>query len=51
MECNELLALLTLGAIAPYLVEALVRWISTRNLCAAYACARHRCIWRTTQGD
>ncbi len=51
MECNELLALLTLGAIAPYLVEALVRWISTRNACAAPAGARHRCVWRTTQRD
>ena len=27
MECNELLAVLTLGAVAPYLAEAAVRWI------------------------
>jgi len=27
MDCNELLALLTLGALAPYLAEAASRWI------------------------
>ena len=46
MECNELLALLTLGAVAPYLAEAAVRWICTRNECAAPPGAHHRCAYR-----
>ena len=51
MECNEFLALLTLGAVAPYLAEAAVRWISTRNECATHPAAQPRCVCRKTAQD
>ena len=51
MECNELLALLTLGAIAPYLTEAVVRWFGARNVGATSAGARQRCACQTTRQD
>ena len=51
MECNELLALLTLGAVAPYLAEAAVRWIITRNGCAVHPAAHRRCVCSKTAQD
>ena len=51
MECNELLALLTLGAIAPYLTEAVVRWIGAHTMRAAPGGARQRCASRAAQAD
>lgn len=51
MECTEFLALLTLGAVAPYLAEAVVRWIKERSVCMAHAGAHERCAGRQTAQD
>ena len=42
MESNELLALLTISAVAPYLAEAAVRWIKNS---AAHASRAGAPVW------
>lgn len=52
MDCNELLMLLTLGAVAPYLAEASIRWIrfAGKPRSGAGAPAWFRCR-KTSAGD
>ena len=52
MDCNELLILLTLGAVAPYLAEAASSWLagSGRPQTGAHAPSGFRCR-RTSAND
>lgn len=46
MDCDELLALLTLAAVAPYLAEAATRWIKAGERCKKDADAHSWCDCR-----
>jgi len=50
MDCNELLLLLTLGAVAPYLAEAASSWLACpgRHKTGAHAPRGARCGNRPT---
>ena len=51
MDCNELLLLLTLGAVAPYLAEAASSWLAChgRHKTGAHAPRWFRC--RSSQAN
>ena len=46
MDCDELLAWLTLAAVAPYLAEAAARWIKVGKRYEKYADAHTWCDCR-----